>query len=70
MGHSSHHWIIDKFGNARCRHCSATKWFPPPKESMELTGLERTLVENYDPPVFWQTGSLHGYLEPAEGKFG
>ena len=68
MDHSSHHWIIDKYGNAKCRHCPATMHFPT--EKVELTNLERTLVENYDPPTFWQTGSLHGYLEPAEGRFG
>ena len=65
MTYCNHYWIIDKDGNARCRYCQATKQFPP--EKIELTYFERTLVEQYDPPPFWQTGLLHGHLEQIGG---
>ena len=65
MNQCSHYWIIDKDGNAKCRYCSATTYFPP--EKIEFDRLERTLVEGYNPPAFWQTGSLHESLERVEG---
>jgi len=66
MTYCNHYWIIDKDGNARCRYCPATKQFPP--EKIELTHFERTLVEQYDPPPFWQTGMLHEPLGQIGGN--
>ena len=48
MEYCNHHWIIDKYGNARCQCCGETRQYPP--EKIEFTHFERTLVEQYDPP--------------------
>ena len=64
MENCNHHWIIDKDSNARCQHCKEKRQYPP--EKVELTRFERTLVEQYDPPPFWQTGALHGHLERVD----
>ena len=66
MTYCNHYWIIDKDGNARCRYCGEIRQFPP--EKIELTHFERTLVEQYDPPAFWQTGMLHEPLEQIGGN--
>lgn len=62
-----HHWIIDRCGNARCRHCPAATRFLP--EKIEFDHMERTLVEQYRiPSAFWQTGSLHGHLGQVDSR--
>ena len=66
MDNCNHHWHIDRYGNAQCRHCGATRQYPP--EKVEFTHMERILVERYDPPPFWQTGALHGHLEQVDSR--
>jgi len=66
MDNCNHYWVIDRYGNARCRYCGATAQFP--LERVEFTHFERTLVEQYNPPQFWQLGALHGHLEQVDGR--
>ena len=66
MEHCNHYWIIDECGNARCLHCPATTRFP--LEKIEFTRFERTLIEQYNAPAFWQTGTLHGHLEQVDRR--